>query len=195
MKKLILIAIILAAIPLYSCKEETTVAYTNPTVTITVEGYEEPMILELYFDKAPNTVKNFIKLANSGYYEGSLFHRVIANFMIQGGSGASGVSPIAGEFAENGFSMNDLLHERGVISMARTVNPNSATSQFFIVHKTSPHLDGKYAAFGKMTQGFVTLDAIATVRTDINDRPIDNVIIDSVTVETYGVIYDDPVTG
>ena len=158
---------------------------TNPKVTITVEGYQEPLILILYHDKAPVTVDNFIGLANSKYYEGSIFHRVIADFMIQGGMGASGVQPIEGEFAENGFPENNILHERGVISMARTQNPNSATTQFFIVHKNSPHLDGKYAAFGKMLDGWAILDAIATTSTDRFDRPIKDVVISEITVETF----------
>ncbi len=164
---------------------------TNPIVTIEVKGYSEPMILELYPDVAPNTVRNFIHLANSKYYDGSIFHRVIENFMIQGGAGDGTACEIKGEFTSNGFK-NTLLHDRGVISMARTNYPNSATSQFFIMHATSPHLDGKYAAFGKLIEGFDTLDAIATVRTNSSDRPTTDVAINSIRVDTKGIDYPKP---
>ncbi len=194
-KAILIIALVTILASLYSCKEDTTVEYTHPHVTINVQGYSEPMVLELYYDKAPNSVRNFIHLANSGYYEGSIFHRVIHDFMIQGGSGAAGVCAIAGEFSANGFTANDVPHERGVISMARTSVPNSATSQFFIVHKTSPHLDGNYAAFGKLLSGFATLDAIASVATNYQDRPLADVVITSVSVETFGYQYQAPTCG
>jgi peptidyl-prolyl cis-trans isomerase B (cyclophilin B) len=164
---------------------------SNPIVTIEVKGYSEPMVLELYYDVAPNTVRNFIHLAKNGYYNGSIFHRVIKDFMIQGGAGDSSACTIAGEFTTNAF-VNDLKHERGVISMARTSVKNSATSQFFIMHKTSTHLDGNYAAFGKLISGFETLDAIANVPTGYQDRPISEIQIRKVTVDTKGIKYDAP---
>ena len=145
------------------------------------------MTLELYPEKAPITVENFEKLANSGFYNGLIFHRVIEGFMIQGGDpegtgmGGPGYS-IKGEFAANGVK-NDLKHTRGVISMARSMNPNSAGSQFFIMHENAPHLDGQYAAFGKMTDGFETLDEIATTKTGYGDRPMFDMVIKSVKVE------------
>ena len=145
------------------------------------------MTLELYPDKAPLTVENFEKLANSGFYDGLIFHRVIAGFMIQGGDpegtgmGGPGYS-IKGEFAMNGVQ-NDLKHTRGVISMARSMNPNSAGSQFFIMHKDAPHLDGQYAAFGKMTDGFEVLDDIAMTKTGYADRPMFDMVMKTVRVE------------
>ena len=144
------------------------------------------MTLELYPDIAPITVENFEKLANEGFYDGLIFHRVISGFMIQGGDpegsgmGGPGYS-IKGEFAANGIK-NDLKHKRGVISMARSSNPNSAGSQFFIMHKDSPHLDGQYAAFGMMLDGFDTLDEIACVSCDWSDRPIIDMRMNKVTV-------------
>lgn len=144
------------------------------------------MTLELYPEKAPLTVENFEKLANEGFYDGLIFHRVIAGFMIQGGDpegtgmGGPGYS-IKGEFAANGVA-NDLRHTRGVISMARSMNPNSAGSQFFIMHMDAPHLDGQYAAFGKMTDGFETLDEIANTKTGYADRPMFDMVIKSVKV-------------
>ena len=162
-----------------------------PIATIVVKGYQDPMILELYPDMAPNTVRNFVHLANSEYYDGSIFHRVIENFMIQGGANDKKTCAIEGEFTSNGFS-NTLLHERGVISMARTMYPNSATSQFFIMHATSPHLDGQYAAFGKLIDGFDILDAIATIRTDRSDRPYTDISITSIRVDTKGIDYPKP---
>lgn len=192
MKKFYIIILLLIMIPLWSCgKEEQPMEYTHPQVTIKVKGFETPMVLELYYDKAPNTVRNFIYLANQGYYEGSIFHRVIENFMIQGGAGNQTACAIQGEFSSNGIQ-NDILHERGVISMARTTVKDSATSQFFIMHKTSPHLDGSYAAFGKVLTGFETLDAIATTDTNFQDRPLTDIIIESVTVDTFGYKYDNP---
>jgi peptidyl-prolyl cis-trans isomerase B (cyclophilin B) len=157
----------------------------HPQVTIHVKGYDEPMILELFEDKAPKTVRNFMLLATSGYYQGAIFHRIIKNFMIQGGAGKGDARSIVGEFAENGFPGNDILHERGVISMARTSVPDSASSQFFIMHKTSAHLDGKYAAFGQMVSGYGTLDQIASVATGRNDKPVTDVIIESVDVTDF----------
>ncbi len=144
------------------------------------------MTLELYPEKAPITVENFEKLANKGFYNGLIFHRVIRGFMIQGGDpegtgmGGPGYS-ITGEFAANGIK-NDLKHTRGVISMARSMNPNSAGSQFFIMHEDAPHLDGQYAAFGKMTDGFETLDEIATTKTGYADRPMFDMVIKSIKV-------------
>jgi peptidyl-prolyl cis-trans isomerase B (cyclophilin B) len=145
------------------------------------------MTLELYPEKAPLTVENFEKLANSGFYDGLIFHRVIRGFMIQGGDpegtgmGGPGYS-IKGEFAANGVQ-NDLRHTRGVISMARSMNPNSAGSQFFVMHEDAPHLDGQYAAFGKMTDGFETLDEIATTKTGFADRPTFDMVIKSIRVK------------
>lgn len=145
------------------------------------------MTLELYPEKAPKTVENFVNLANEGFYDGLIFHRVISGFMIQGGDptgtgmGGPGYT-IAGEFRMNGFD-NDIKHTRGVISMARAMDPNSAGSQFFIMHKDAPHLDGSYAAFGKMTDGFDVLDKIANVATNYSDRPVEEQKIKTVTIE------------
>lgn len=169
----------------------------NPTATIEVEDYGT-ITVELYYDKAPNTVKNFISLADSGYYDGLIFHRVIEGFMIQGGdpdgvgTGGPGYS-IKGEFQNNGFD-NDLKHTRGVISMARGTNPDSAGSQFFICQETSSHLDGDYAAFGMVTDGMDVVDKIAAVKTDSNDKPLKDVVIKSVKVDTHGIEYDEPET-
>ena len=153
---------------------------------------------ELYPDIAPNTVNNFISLVKKGFYDGLIFHRVIKGFMIQGGDpqgtgmGGPGYS-IKGEFCHNGFT-NDLKHTPGVLSMARAMDPDSAGSQFFIMHETSPHLDGSYAAFGKVINGLDVINTIADVRTDWNDRPMEDQMIKSVTVDTFGVEYDEPVT-
>ena len=153
---------------------------------------------ELYLDIAPNTVNNFISLVKKGFYDGLIFHRVIKGFMIQGGDpqgtgmGGPGYS-IKGEFSNNGFT-NDLKHTPGVLSMARAMDPDSAGSQFFIMHETSPHLDGSYAAFGKVVNGLDVINTIADVRTDWNDRPMEDQMIKSVTVDTFGVEYDEPVT-
>jgi peptidyl-prolyl cis-trans isomerase B (cyclophilin B) len=153
---------------------------------------------ELYPDIAPNTVNNFISLVKKGFYDGLIFHRVIKAFMIQGGDpqgtgmGGPGYS-IKGEFSNNGFT-NDLKHTPGVLSMARAMDPDSAGSQFFIMHETSPHLDGSYAAFGKVINGLDVINTIADVRTDWNDRPMEDQMIKSVTVDTFGVEYDEPVT-
>ena len=153
---------------------------------------------ELYPDIAPNTVNNFISLVKKGFYDGLIFHRVIKGFMIQGGDpqgtgmGGPGYS-IKGEFSNNGFT-NDLKHTPGVLSMARAMDPDSAGSQVFIMHETSPHLDGSYAAFGKVINGLDVINTIADVRTDWNDRPMEDQMIKSVTVDTFGVEYDEPVT-
>lgn len=150
--------------------------------------------VELYPEYAPNTVANFIALANTGFYSGLVFHRVISGFMIQGGDpegtgmGGPGYT-IKGEFARNGFKQNTLRHTRGVISMARTMAPNSAGSQFFIMHQDSPHLDGDYAAFGKVIEGIEAVDKIASVRTGMQDRPLEEQKIISATVETFGEKY------
>ena len=167
----------------------------NPIVTITMAN-GDVMKAELYPEIAPNTVNNFISLVNKGYYDGLIFHRVIAGFMIQGGCpngngmGGPGYS-IKGEFSQNGFK-NTLKHTEGVLSMARAMNPNSAGSQFFIMHQNSPHLDGSYAAFGKVIEGLDVVDKIAQVGTDWNDRPMVPQIIESMTVETFGVEYPEP---
>ncbi len=155
------------------------------TATITMQN-GKTMTLELYPETAPITVENFVKLAKEGFYDGLIFHRVIEGFMIQGGDpdgtgcGGPGYS-IKGEFAANGVK-NDLKHTRGVISMARAMDPNSAGSQFFIMHEDAPHLDGQYAAFGKMTDGFDTLDEIAQTDTDRMDRPRNEQKIESITI-------------
>lgn len=168
---------------------------SNPIVTMTMES-GDVMTFELYPDIAPNTVKNFISLIKKGFYDGLIFHRVINGFMIQGGcpdgngTGGPGYS-IRGEFAQNGFA-NDLKHEPGVLSMARTMMPNSAGSQFFIMHKNSPHLDGSYAAFGKIVNGLDIVNKIADVPTDYMDRPLEDQRIKTVTVDTKGVEYDEP---
>ena len=167
----------------------------NPIVTITMAN-GDVMKAELYPEIAPNTVNNFISLVNKGYYNGLIFHRVIAGFMIQGGCpdgngmGGPGYS-IKGEFSQNGFK-NTLKHTEGVLSMARAMNPNSAGSQFFIMHQNSPHLDGAYAAFGKLVEGLDVVDKIAQVGTDWSDRPMVPQIIDTMTVETFGETYPEP---
>ena len=167
----------------------------NPIVTIEMED-GGTIKAELYPEIAPNTVNNFISLINKGYYDGVIFHRVIPGFMIQGGdpkgtgTGGPGYS-IKGEFTRNGFK-NDLKHDRGVLSMARTMMPNSAGSQFFIMHKNSPHLDGQYAAFGNVLEGMEVVDAIANTRRGPNDKPLTPQVMKKVTVETFGVEYPEP---
>jgi len=167
----------------------------NPIVTITMEN-GDIMKAELYPEIAPNTVNNFISLINNGFYNGLIFHRVIAGFMIQGGcpdgigTGGPGYS-IPGEFAMNGFK-NPLRHTKGVLSMARAQHPDSAGSQFFIMHEDSPHLDGSYAAFGKVIEGLDVIDKIATVDTDWSDHPTLTQRMSSVTVDTLGVTYPEP---
>ena len=170
---------------------------SNPIVTFEMES-GGVMKAELYPDVAPNTVNNFISLVKKGFYDGLIFHRVIPGFMIQGGdpkgSGVGGPGySIRGEFSSNGFA-NDLKHDRGVLSMARTMAPNSAGSQFFVMHEDSPHLDGQYAAFGKVIEGIEVVDEICKVRTDYNDRPRVPQVMKRVTVETFGVDYPEPVT-
>lgn len=169
---------------------------SNPIVTINMKG-GDLIKLELYPEIAPNTVNNFISLVKKGYYDGVIFHRVIEGFMIQGGdpkgvgTGGPGYT-IKGEFAKNGFTKNNLKHARGVISMARTMMPNSAGSQFFIMHQNSPHLDGQYAAFGKVVVGIEVVDKIASVETDYSDKPIVPQVMEKVTVDTFGVEYPEP---
>lgn len=168
----------------------------NPVVTIEMKDGKQ-IAIELYPDKAPNTVNNFISLAKSGFYDGLIFHRVIKGFMIQGGdplgTGVGGPGyTIKGEFSLNGFPQNDVKHVRGVISMARAYSPNGAGSQFFIMHANAAYLDGQYAAFGKVTEGMETVDAIASVATDANDRPKSEQTIRTVTVETFGESYPEP---
>ena len=167
----------------------------NPIVTITMAN-GDVMKAELYPEIAPNTVNNFISLVKKGFYDGLIFHRVINGFMIQGGcpdgTGMRGpVNSIKGEFAQNGFN-NSLKHEAGVLSMARAMHPDSAGSQFFIMHKAAPHLDGAYAAFGKITEGMDVVNKIADTDTDYSDRPLDEQKIQSMTVETFGVDYPEP---
>ncbi len=167
----------------------------NPIVTITMNTGKSIKV-ELYPDVAPNTVANFVSLVNKGFYNGKIFHRVIRNFMIQGGCpqgtgmGGPGYS-IKGEFSSNGFA-NSLNHTRGVISMARSMHPNSAGSQFFIMHADSPHLDGQYAAFGEVVEGIEVVDAIADEYTDWNDRPFEPQVMQTVTVDTFGQTYPEP---
>lgn len=175
-------------------KGEYTMAQ-NPIVTIEMEN-GDIIKAELYPEIAPNTVKNFISLVKKGYYDGLIFHRVINGFMIQGGCpdgtgmGGPGYS-IKGEFAQNGFA-NDLKHTEGVLSMARSMMPDSAGSQFFIMHKNAPHLDGAYAAFGKVIEGQDIVNKIATTQTDYSDRPLKKQIMKKVTVDTFGVDYEEP---
>ena len=168
---------------------------SNPVVTIEMES-GDIMKAELYPEIAPNTVNNFISLVKKGFYDGVIFHRVIPGFMIQGGDpkgigvGGPGYC-IRGEFKANGFD-NPLLHDRGVLSMARTMAPNSAGSQFFVMHENSPHLDGQYAAFGKVIEGIEIVDEICKVRTDYNDKPRIPQVMKKVTVDTFGVEYPEP---
>ena len=167
----------------------------NPIVTITMEN-GDVIKAELYPDIAPNTVNNFLSLVNKGYYDGLIFHRVISGFMIQGGcpNGTGMGGPgycIKGEFSSNGVK-NDLSHTEGVLSMARAMDPNSAGSQFFIMHKPAPYLDGQYAAFGKVTEGMDVVNAIAAVQTDYRDKPLKPQQIKSMTAETFGAEYPEP---
>lgn len=167
----------------------------NPIVTITMEN-GDVINAELYPEIAPVSVNNFISLIQKNYYDGLIFHRVIRGFMIQGGCpdgtgmGGPGYS-IKGEFAANGVA-NELKHTEGVLSMARAMHPNSGGSQFFIMHKTSPHLDGQYAAFGKVTEGMEIVNKIAETATDYSDRPLEDQRIKSMTVDTFGVDYPEP---
>lgn len=168
----------------------------NPIVTFTMENGDE-FRAELYPDIAPNTVNNFLSLIGRGFYDGVIFHRVIKGFMIQGGDpegtgmGGPGYS-IKGEFSSNGHK-NNLKHTAGVLSMARAADPDSAGSQFFVMHKDSPHLDGEYAAFGKVIEGMDSVNRIAETDTDWNDRPLSDQKIKTVAAETFGVSYPEPV--
>ena len=168
----------------------------NPVVTFTMQG-GKTFKAELYPDKAPNTVNNFISLVRNHFYDGLTFHRVIEGFMIQGGdpagngTGGSGYT-IKGEFRSNGYPANDIKHLRGVLSMARSMMPDSAGSQFFIMHRNAAHLDGQYAAFGKVTESMEVVDSIAVVDTDMRDRPLQPQVIETVTVETFGEEYPEP---
>jgi len=176
-------------------RKEVFIMAQNPIVTFELKN-GDVVKAELYPEIAPNTVNNFISLINKGYYNGLIFHRVINGFMIQGGcpngNGMGGPGyAIKGEFSQNGFP-NNLVHEPGVLSMARSMSPNSGGSQFFIMHKTSPHLDGTYAGFGKVTEGLEVINMIAEVKTDYNDRPLEPQRIETVTVETFGTEYPEP---
>lgn len=168
----------------------------KPIVTMEIEGQEVPIVIELEPEVAPNTVNNFISLVKKKFYDGVIFHRVISGFMIQGGdpkgqgTGGPGYS-IKGEFSGNGVK-NDLKHARGVISMARSMMPDSAGSQFFIMHKDSPHLDGQYAAFGRVISGMETVDAVAATPVDYNDKPKAVQRMKRVTVDTFGTEYPEP---
>ena len=169
----------------------------NPQVTITMQSGNK-IVIELYPEIAPNTVNNFISLVNHNFYDGLIFHRVIPGFMIQGGCpdgtgmGGPGYS-IKGEFTSNGFK-NDLKHERGVISMARSFMPDSQGSQFFIMTQRAPHLDGEYAAFGKVIEGMDEVDKIVSVDRDYMDKPYQDQVMEKVTVETFGKEYSEPET-
>lgn len=168
----------------------------NPVVTFTMQD-GKIIKAELYPEVAPNTVNNFISLVSKNFYDGLIFHRIIKGFMLQGGDptgtgmGGPGYS-IHGEFSSNGFE-NTLPHDPGVLSMARASDPDSAGSQFFIMHKKAPHLDGEYAAFGRVTEGMDAVDSIAEVNVNYEDRPFNDVVIKNVTVETFGEKYDEPV--
>ncbi len=167
----------------------------NPMVTFNIKDLGQ-IKAELYPEIAPESVNNFIHLINMNFYDDLIFHRVIKGFMIQGGcpngNGMGGPGyQIKGEFTSNGFK-NELKHEKGVLSMARSNHPDSAGSQFFLMHKNSPHLDGMYAGFGKVVEGLDLVDKIAEVQTDYSDRPLENVVIESVTVDTFGIQYDAP---
>ena len=167
----------------------------NPVVTFEMEN-GDIMKAELYPEIAPNTVKNFVSLVNKGFYDGLIFHRVIRGFMIHGGCPAGHRmcfprSTITGEFSQHGFAPA-LKHDPGVLSMARAMHPDSAGSQFFIMHEKSPHLDGAYAAFGKITEGMDVVNKIAETATDYSDRPLEPQVMKKVTVETFGENYDEP---
>ena len=209
MKKYFLLTIFLFAVFLTACGEQETpveentddaAAYPsdveeNPVVTVTMEN-DEQIILELYPEIAPNTVANFISLIEDGFYDGVIFHRVIPGFMIQGGdpdgagTGGPGYS-IAGEFASNNFE-NDLEHDKGVLSMARSQSPDSAGSQFFIMVEKSPHLDGDYAGFGKVTEGMEVVETIVSADRDEMDKPFEDQVMKTVEVDTKGYDYPEP---
>lgn len=184
-----------AGLPAQNCYEGIRNMAQNPIVTFTMEN-GDVIKAELYPEIAPVSVNNFISLIQKKFYDGLIFHRVIKGFMIQGGDpegtgmGGPGYS-IRGEFAQNGFS-NDLKHTPGVLSMARSMHPDSAGSQFFLMHKTSPHLDGAYAAFGKVIDGMDVVDKIAGTPTDYSDRPLEDQVMKTVTVDTFGVDYPEP---
>ena len=184
-----------AGLPAQNCYEGIRNMAQNPIVTFTMEN-GDVIKAELYPEIAPISVNNFISLIQKKFYDGLIFHRVIKGFMIQGGDpegtgmGGPGYS-IRGEFAQNGFS-NDLKHTPGVLSMARSMHPDSAGSQFFLMHKTSPHLDGAYAAFGKVIEGMDVVDKIAGTPTDYSDRPLEDQVMKTVTVDTFGVDYPEP---
>lgn len=170
----------------------------NPIVTFEMEN-GKTFKAELYPDKAPNTVANFLSLVGKGFYDGLIFHRVISGFMIQGGdpkgTGTGGPGyRIKGEFSRNGFAKNDISHKRGVLSMARAQHPDSAGSQFFVMHADGEFLDGDYAAFGRVIEGMQTVDEIASTGTDWNDRPLEEQKIKKVTAETFGEKYPEPDT-
>ncbi len=170
---------------------------SNPIITFEMMN-GKTFKAELYPEKAPNTVNNFLSLVQKGYYDGLIFHRVIAGFMIQGGdpNGTGMGGPgyhIKGEFAGNGFRQNDISHVRGVLSMARAQHPNSAGSQFFVMHEEADYLDGQYAAFGKVIEGMEVVDEIANTKTDWSDRPYEEQKMKKVTAETFGVAYPEPV--
>ncbi|SHG07274.1 peptidylprolyl isomerase [Ornithinibacillus halophilus] len=188
-----LVVFLLSIIVLAACGSDSEKG--DPTVTITMENGGE-IVVELYPDVAPNTVNNFVSLAEDGYYDGLIFHRVIPGFMVQGGdpdgngTGGPGYS-IAGEFTSNGFE-NNLLHERGVISMARSGHPDSAGSQFFIMVEESPHLDGEYAAFGKVIEGMDVVDEIVSSERDGADKPLEDQVMKSVKVDKNGHDFPEP---
>ncbi len=169
---------------------------SNPIVTFEMAN-GKTFKAELYPDKAPNTVNNFLSLVNKGFYDGIIFHRIIAGFMIQGGdpkglgTGGPGYH-IQGEFSSNGFAQNDISHKRGVLSMARAQHPDSAGSQFFVMHEDGEFLDGQYAGFGAVIEGMEVVDEIATVKTDWSDRPYEEQKMKKVTAETFGVEYAEP---
>ncbi|WP_242865270.1 peptidylprolyl isomerase [Clostridium sp. ATCC 25772] len=207
---LILLIIIGVTVVLSGCTKKEEDKEEVPTVVKSEKGengknpiaqieLEDGSVIkaELYPDLAPNTVRNFISLANSNFYDGLIFHRVIKGFMIQGGdpqgdgTGGPGYT-IKGEFKENGFEQNVLKHEKGVLSMARAQDPDSAGSQFFIMHEVAPHLDDQYAAFGKVVEGLEVVDKIANVETDKNDKPVKEIKIKKITVDTFGVQYNEP---
>lgn len=160
-------------------------------IRINVKNYGS-MLVELYPKQAPNSVANFMHYVKQKFYNGLIFHRIIKGFMIQGGGGKKTNQPIKGEFAQNGFN-NPIKHERGVISFARTNDPNSATSQFFIMHQKAPHLDGAYAAFGMVIEGLEVIDKIASVRTGFQDKPIEDVVIENIEIVEFNTSLMDPI--
>lgn len=176
-------------------KVESSSHEKNPIATINIKDFGTVKV-ELYPNVAPNTVDNFVSLANKGYYDGLIFHRIIDGFMIQGGdptgtgTGGPGYT-IEGEFSKNGFK-NDLKHEKGVISMARTNSPDTAGSQFFIMTEDAVHLDGQYAAFGKVIEGLDVIEKVGKVQTGANDKPVSDVIIESITIDSMGEEYSEP---